>query len=115
MSRELRLTGSLGTLLAVLLWGAFQHQATSQPALADMSRIATEAQLQHSALNKRMTHDTALNQQADTVLRVDPATGPKLDHNSGTSIVLLATSESSPARQPWSIPMLGVGAGLLLR
>jgi uncharacterized membrane protein YfcA len=114
VSRGLTLTGSLRTLLVVLLWWAFQHQAPTQPALAGMSRITTEAQLQHSGPNKRVTYDTALDQQAGTVLRPDPAAGTKLDHNSGASVVLLATSESSPALQPWSTPMLDIGAGLLI-
>jgi hypothetical protein len=84
--RGLTLTGSLGTLLVMLAWWAFQHQAPTQPTLAGMSRVAAEAQLQHSGLIRSVTYDAV--------------TGTMLDHNSEASAVLLASSKPAPPFPP---------------
>lgn len=88
------LAGSLGALLVVVIWGAFQHQApTTVSALVGMPPVAV--QLQHSGLNEYPIYDAAVDQPAETIQPPGPTTGTMLDHNSDTSVVLLAGTKSS--------------------
>jgi hypothetical protein len=99
MPARVTLAASLGTLLAMLVWGVLPHQPQAQVSHPESGlHTAVEAPLTHSGLDRYTTSDTVTGQQTALVLPSDQAPSTKSDHNNDVHIVL--TSSASPPIPP---------------